>query len=136
MKAFQWQYLIKFINNVLIKHLPITRHHNEPQYHQILPFLPIGAPCSRQWCTFCHYHWKSALNSFHAFILFNKKEHLYLFWLFNGQKRTSLENITSYLYVHHTCFKHMAYVFKKHEPMKLKFCANFEWTVETSRFVI
>ncbi len=29
-----------------------------------------------------------------------------LFWLFNGQKKTSLENISSYLYVHHTHFKH------------------------------
>jgi hypothetical protein len=45
-------------------------------------------------------------------------------------------NISSYLYVHHTFFKCTTFVCENMNPWKKKFHANFERTNEASEFVI
>jgi hypothetical protein len=38
----------------------------------------------------------------------------------------TIENISLYLYVHQTCFKHTTSMWKKHKPINNNFHVNFE----------
>ncbi len=47
-----------------------------------------------------------------------------------------VENISSYLYVHHSCLKHMTFVTNKHKPMKKCFSHNFHYQTWDENFVM
>jgi hypothetical protein len=48
----------------------------------------------------------------------------------------TIENISLYLYMHQTCFKHTTSMWKKHKPINNNFCVNFEQMDEVGELVM